>query len=237
MSVSTKPWGRRAGLALALVVLGVCLWHLAWLGFLTRGTFRAEYTKASGGDGLAMEVNPLTNVIRVHAIVARTSLRLSDPDDLLRKARDENLLKTHGTESFRHGLNHQYDPYTMVLPYRVVVAPAPLPYKLPSGQEVRVWAIDSGPASGNGSSACTVTYQSGLTGTDAGALRDEAGSIWADFRVYAERTGCRETRISALEPDSRKQPTESESFVTALYRNGEDGTWREQPVQTGTVSP
>jgi hypothetical protein len=227
--VSAKPWGRRAGLALAIIVVGLVLWHFAWLGFLTRGAFRAEYTKATGGDGLAMEVNPFTNEIRVHAIVARTSLRLSDPDDLLRKARDENLLKTHGTESFRHGLNHQFDPYAMVLPYRVVVAPAPLPYKLPSGQEVSVWAIDAGPASGNGSSACTLTYESDLAGTNAAALRDEAGSIWADFRVYAERTGCRETRIRVLKGDSQERPGGSEDSMSFSYTKGEDGAWREAP--------
>jgi hypothetical protein len=225
--VSAKPWGRRTGIALAIILAGLCLWHLAWLGFLTRGAFRAEYTKVTGGDGLAMAVNPFTDEIRVHAVVARTGHKLSDPDDLLRKVRDENLLKAHGTQSFRHGLNHQFDPYAMLLPYRVVVAPTALPYKLSSGAEVNVWTIDVGAINGNGASLCTLTYQTGLSRSDAFGLRDEAGQIWADFRVYADRTGCRETRIGVAEAGSQEERRASENFVTFSYSKGEDGAWRE----------
>lgn len=232
-------WGRRAGFALAIIILGPCLWHLAWLGFLTRGTFHAEYIKPTGGDGLAMDVNPLTDLIQVNATMDRTSLSLADPSDLLRKTTDENLLRVHGTESFRHGLAHQYDPYAIMFPYRVVVAPSSLIYRLPSGEELKVWAIDtvrlSGDGYDNGDAACTLKYQTAFSLDDAVALHDEAGGIWADFRIYAERTGCKETRISVMKAGSRGTPGEAESLVSFTYKRDKDGVWRETP-QSGNAS-
>ncbi len=233
LSLRSKPFsrlGRRLIAAFMLPVFILFLWHVIWLGILTRGTFHAEYSKLSGGDGLAVSVNPVTNLITVQATVRRNSFSLADPEDFLRKTADETQLAIHGRKSFSHNLKEQYDPYALTLPYRIHVPRTPLPYRLSTGESLQVWLISS--AHSAQGRTCTLEYQTAQRTNDPAALLGESQSIWQEFHIYANKERCHEAVLTAVDPPPGRTPDQTSDRRTSMYKLTADGSWRSANHET-----